>query len=184
MKKYFFFLMAFALFFSVQSQVLRFGVKAGANFSDFTGADAKNISTSVKVGFHFGALVELKLFENFSIQPEIMYSTKGAKLDDIEGIQLDDIDLNYITVPVLAKLYLITDKLSLEVGPQFSFLLNDNLEEQFESKSFDFAAVGGLGYQFTENVFAQLRYVAGLTDISKEAEIRSQVFQLSLGYRF
>lgn len=184
MKKLCFFLLAFALFFTVQSQVVRFGVKAGANFSDFTGSDAKNISTSVKVGFHFGALVELKLFENFAIQPEIMYSTKGAKLDDVEGIELDEIDLNYITVPVLAKLYLISEKLSLEVGPQFSFLLDDNLEEQFETKSFDFAAVGGLGYQFTDSVFAQLRYVAGLSDTSKDAEIRNQTFQLSLGYRF
>jgi opacity protein-like surface antigen len=184
MKKSFFFLFAFALFFSVQAQSLRFGVKAGANFSDFSGSDAKDLSADMKVGFHIGALIEFKLFENFSLQPEVMYSSKGAKLDNVGEIDFDDVDLNYITVPVLAKFYLISDKLSIEAGPQFSFLLDDNLEEQLESKSFDFAALAGLNYQFTDNVFAQLRYVAGLTDSSEDAEIRNQVFQLSLGYRF
>jgi opacity protein-like surface antigen len=184
MKKSFFFLFAFALFFSIQAQGLRFGVKAGANFADFSGSDAKDLSTDMKVGFHIGALVEFKLFENFSIQPEVMYSTKGAKLDNIGEIEVDDVDLNYITVPVLAKFYLISNKLSIDVGPQFSFLLDENIEEQFESKSFDFAALAGLSFHFNDNVFAQLRYVAGLTDISENAEIRNQVFQLSLGYRF
>lgn len=170
---------AFVIFNTVQSQSLRFGVKAGANFSDLIGDDTSGLDTSTKTGFHIGALVEFKLLENLSIQPEIMYSSKGAKLDDF-----DDVNFNYITVPVLAKLYLITEKLSLEVGPQFSFLIDESVPDQFESESFDFAAVGGLGYQFTENVFVQLRYVAGLTDTSKDAEIKNRVFQLSLGYRF
>jgi opacity protein-like surface antigen len=184
MKKSFFFLFAFALFFSVQAQGLRFGVKAGANFSDFSGSDAKDLSADTKVGFHVGALIEFKLFENFSLQPELMYSTGGAKFDNIGEIDFEDVDLNYITVPVLAKFYLISDKLSLDVGPQFAFLIDDNLEEVIESKSFDFAALAGLSYQFTDNVFAQLRYVAGLTDVSEDAEIKNQTFQVSLGYRF
>jgi opacity protein-like surface antigen len=131
--------------------------------------------------FHFGALLEVKVFENFSIQPELLYSSQGAKVNE-ENVK--DINFNYITVPVLAKFYLISEKLSVEAGPQFSFLIDDNLEETLESKSFDFAAVGGLGFQFTENFFAQARYVAGLTDTTKDAEIKNRVIQVSLGYRF
>lgn len=58
------------------------------------------------------------------------------------------------------------------------------MPDQFESKSFDFAAVGGLGFNFTENIFAQARYVAGLTDTTKDAEIKNRVIQVSVGYRF
>jgi hypothetical protein len=84
----------------------------------------------------------------------------------------------------LAKIYLISEKLSLEAGPQFSFLMNDNLPDQFESKSFDFAAGGGLGFQFTEIIFAQGRYVLGLSDTTSDAEIKNRVIQISVGYRF
>lgn len=164
---------------TAEAQMLKFGLKAGVNFSDFGGSDAKNIDTEMLTGFHVGALVEFNLMENLSLQPEIMYSSKGAKIKDF-----DDVNLNYITVPVLAKFYVITDKLSLEAGPQFSFLINESVPDQFESKSFDFAAVGGLGFQFTENFFAQARYVAGLTDTTSDAKITNQVIQLSLGYRF
>jgi opacity protein-like surface antigen len=166
---------------NAEAQMLKFGLKAGVNFSDFGGSDAKNIDTDMLTGFHVGALVEFNLMENLSLQPEIMYSAKGAKISDVD---VDDINLNYITVPVLAKFYVITDKLSLEAGPQFSFLINESVPDQFESKSFDFAAVGGLGFQFTENFFAQARYVAGLTDTTSDAKITNQVIQLSLGYRF
>lgn len=167
--------------FTAEAQMLKFGLKAGVNFSDFGGSDARNFDTDKLTGFHVGALIEFKLLENLSLQPEIMYSANGAKISDVD---IDDINLNYITVPVLAKFYVITDKLSLEAGPQFSFLINESVPDQFESKSFNFAAVGGLGFQFTENFFAQARYVAGLTDTSSDAKITNQVIQLSLGYRF
>src|SRR5690606_20818809 len=107
--------------------------------------------------------------------------SQGAKVD---SDAVDDINFNYVTVPVLAKFYLITDRLSVEAGPQFSFLIDDNVKDQFETESFDFAAVGGLGLNITDNIFAQARYVVGLTDASKDAEVKNRVIQVSLGYRF
>jgi opacity protein-like surface antigen len=172
---------AFTVFGLTQSnaQMLKFGVKAGANFASLDGDGAQGLDTYTS--FHFGGLLEIKTFENLSIQPELLYSSQGAKVD---SNAFEDINFHYITVPVLAKFYLISEKLSVEAGPQFSFLIDDNLEETFESKSFDFAAVGGLSFQFTENVFAQARYVAGLTDTTEDAEIKNRVIQISVGYRF
>jgi len=161
------------------AQMLKFGVKAGANFASLEGDGLEGLETYTN--FHFGALLEVKVFENFSIQPELLYSSQGAKVSD-ENVK--DINFNYVTVPVLAKFYLITDKLSVEAGPQFSFLIDDNVGDQFESESFDFAAVGGLGFQFTENFFAQARYVGGLTEASKDAEVKNRVIQVAIGYRF
>ncbi|MBN8565914.1 MAG: PorT family protein [Flavobacteriales bacterium] len=175
------FISAFLLIgiFQADAQMLKFGVKVGANFNSLDGDDATGLDTYTS--FHFGALLEVKVFENFAIQPELLYSSQGAKVNE-ENIK--DINFSYITVPVLAKFYLITDKLSLEAGPQFSFLVNESVPDQFESKSFDFAAVGGLGFNFTDNIFAQARYVAGLTDTTKDAEIKNRVIQVSVGYRF
>ena len=161
------------------AQMLKFGVKAGANFASLEGDGLEGLETYTS--FHFGALLELKVFENFSLQPELLYSSQGAK---VNSEAVDDINFNYVTVPVLAKFYLISDRLSVEAGPQFSFLMNDNLNDQFESKSFDFAAVGGLGFQITDNVFVQGRYVLGLTDTTSDAEIKNRVIQVSVGYRF
>lgn len=160
---------------SMNAQGLDFGVKAGANFAKL---DGEGISGDNLTSFHVGALLELNVFENFSIQPEVLYSSQGTKIED------EDIKLDYLSVPVLAKFYLISDKLSLEAGPQFSFLVNDDVPETFETKSFDFAAVGGLGFNFTENIFVQARYVAGLTDTSKDAKVTNQVIQLSVGLKF
>lgn len=172
-------LTATLLFLSIDSQAqsIKFGLKAGANYANFTGNEADGFDGLTS--YHVGAVLELKVLENFAVQPELLYSSQGAKRDGF-----DDVKLDYVTVPVLAKFYLISDRLSLEAGPQFSFLVNDNLEQTFKKKDFDFAAVGGLGFNFTENIFAQARYVVGLTDTTKDAEIKNSVIQLSLGYRF
>lgn len=159
------------------AQVLKFGLKAGVNFANLSGTDAEGYDGLTS--FHFGAVGEIKVFQNFAIQPEVLYSSQGAKSD-----AFDDIKYDYITVPVLAKFYLITDKLSLEAGPQFSFLVNDNVDETIETESFDFAAVGGLGFNFSKHVFAQARYVVGLTDTTKDADVKNAVIQLSIGYTF
>jgi len=160
---------------SMNAQGIDFGVKAGANFAklDGDGIDGDNLTS-----FHVGALLEVNVFENFSVQPEVLYSSQGTKIED------EDIKLDYLSVPVLAKFYLISDKLSIEAGPQFSFLVNDDVPEVFETKSFDFAAIGGLGFNVTNNVFVQARYVIGLTDTTEDAEVTNKVIQLSVGLKF
>jgi opacity protein-like surface antigen len=159
--------------------MLQFGVKAGVNFSTLEGDNTYDLSHYTN--FHFGAVLELGIFQNFSIQPELLYSSQGAKVD---SDAVKDIKYDYITVPVLAKFYLITDKLSLEAGPQFSFMINENVPDQFESKTFDFALAGGLAYNITNNFFVQARYVAGLSEAAKDAEITNKVIQLSAGIKF
>lgn len=178
------------------AQVLQFGVKGGVNFANLNGGtggidyDFKN-----KTGFYAGALAEIKILPNFSLQPEALFSSQGAA-SDVDGI--DDFNLDYISVPVLAKFYLITDRLSIEAGPQFSFLINDSdavfqevivgddtqRVEGKKPESFDFAIAGGASLKIAGGLFAQARYTIGLTEISKNAEAKNAVFQLGLGYMF
>ena len=172
-------LFCMAVSFSTNAQGIDFGIKAGPNFANLEGdLNSENITS-----FHAGALVELNLIGSFSLQPELLYSSQGSK---VEGS--DDFNLDYLSIPVLAKFYILPNRLSLEAGPQFSFLLNDGTPEEiaddFKAESFDFAALGGIGLNITDNIFAQARYVLGLTEASKDAEVTNRVIQLSVGLKF
>lgn len=163
--------------FSANAQLLRFGIKGGANFANFSGG-VDGIDYKSRTSFHAGVVAEIKAVGNLSIQPELLYSSQGA---DVEGV--GDFNLDYVSVPVLAKFYILTDRLSLDAGPQFSFLVDEG-NEAFDNKSFDFALAGGASLYLTKSFFAQARYTIGLTDTSKEAEVKNAVFQVSLGYMF
>lgn len=156
------------------AQLIRFGVKAGANFANLEA----EINTDNITSFHLGAVLEAKVLPGLAIQPELMYSSQGASIEE------EDFKLDYISVPVLGKFYLIPGKVALEAGPQFSFLVNDDTPVFYKSKSFDFAVVGGASVNITNDIFAQARYVIGLTDTTKDADVKNRVFQLSIGYRF
>ncbi|WP_284651317.1 porin family protein [Flavobacterium terrisoli] len=163
---------------TMNAQLVKFGLKAGPNFSNLEG---DNLNGSTYTSFHFGATLELKLVGNLSLQPEVVYSSQGTKID---SNAFSDINYNYITVPVLVKFYILSDRLSLDVGPQFSFLVNEDVSDQFEGETFDFGVAGGLGLNVTKHVFLQARYIAGLTEASRNADVTNRVIQLSVGYKF
>ncbi|MBC7607186.1 MAG: PorT family protein [Burkholderiales bacterium] len=170
--------LAIVLICTLNSQAqIKIGIKAGANFSNLDGT----FNTKTRTGFHAGAVLEIKAFSNFSIQPEVLYSSQGAKF---ESSTISEINYNYITVPVLAKYYLLTDIFSIEAGPQFAFLVNDNVSNAFKTKSFDFGAVAGVGVNVTKSLFAQAHYVIGLSDTTTDANITNRVIQISVGYFF
>jgi len=177
-------LVFFAGLFSTQAQLLKFGLKAGPNFANFSGG-VSGIDYTSRTSFHAGAFVQIKPFENFALQPEVLYSSQGA---DVEGV--GDFNLDYISVPVMARFFVISDRLSIDVGPQFSFLVDDadlvfdEVSGDAETESFDFAAAGGVTLYVYEGLFVSGRYAIGLTEASKQAEVKNAVFQLSLGYTF
>lgn len=179
MKKIIYLLVAFAGIATMQAQGINFGIKAGANFSDFTG----DVDTESITNFHAGAVVELNLVPTFSIQAEGLFSSQGATYKDTALDVAEDLNLDYISVPVMAKYYILPKKLSLMAGPQFSFLVNE-AKESFESKSFDMAAAGGVELKIIAGLFAQARYTIGFTDVYDNVDAKNAVFQLSVGYFF
>lgn len=183
------------LIFSANAQTpdVKLGAKGGVNFSNITNSDMDS-----KTGFHVGLLAEMFLNEQFSLQPEILYSTQGAEL---MGDHLSTkYNLEYVSVPVMAKYY-IADGLNLQVGPQFSFLSKAETKGEIEglgsgtinvkdnTESFDFGVNFGLGYEFAAGVFVDARYNLGLSKINKQSlpnveDGKNSVFQVSLGYKF
>lgn len=202
MKKVLLSAVAVMAFMSVSAQETKFGVKAGVNLSTLTGdaEDAKSL-----VGFHVGGFAEFKLTDKFSIQPEILYSTQGAKSEGSGlGFSFEDkTHLSYLNIPVMAKYY-VAEKFSLEAGPQIGFLLSAKAKSEgsFDGESFsedvdvkdgyesiDFGVNFGAGYDFTENLSVGLRYNLGLSNIAKVEDgenykINNSVFSVSVGYKF
>lgn len=120
--------------------------------------------------------------DTFSIQPELLYSTQGATYTN--AIEEFKNELGYLSVPVLIKVNL-NKFVSLDFGPQASFLLSERENVDFRrSETFEFGAAAGLTFNITKNLFLQGRYVAGLTEATREATIKNSVVQLSAGIKF
>jgi len=165
------------------AQLLKFGVKAGVNFANYNGGSVKGIDFSTLTSYHAGMVLEAKIMENFSLQSELLYSTQGAELNGF-GTQVKN-ELGYLAVPVLAKFYLTKDGLSLEIGPQASLLVNQrNSFSLGDAQTFDFALAGGLSFKITKELFVSGRYLAGLTEPKREADVKNAVIQFSVGYLF
>ncbi|MEA5138533.1 porin family protein [Arcicella rigui] len=145
-------------------QRLQFGVKGGANYSNFNNA---NFDTDALLGFHAGAIVGLKLTEGLSIQEEFLFSTQGAKLKgSLWGSQ--DAKIYYLAVPFLLK-YRTESGIYFEAGPQVGMKLKEDISglngSEF-AKKVDVAAVGGLGYQTESGLGIGARYIYGISKLS------------------
>lgn len=175
MKKLFF---AFLILisFSVQSQVLKFGIKGGYNNSTLSGdGDISSLS-----GFHAGVFASIDLVV-LDVVPELVYSTQGASFDG------QDVKLDYINVPIMAKLNLLKI-LYLEAGPQFGFLVgakdgSDDIKDDVESTDISIGA--GLGVELFDKFDLSARYNFGTTEVFKEASgYKNNVLQVGLAYKF
>lgn len=170
------------------AQEAKFGAKAGLNLSNFTG-DAEG--TSTKVGFQVGAFAEFKVSEKFAVQPELVFTSLGAKSD--EGGVDSTANLNYIAIPVMAKYY-VADAFSLEAGPQIGFLMSAKAKADGESvdikdgyNSTDFGINVGAGYDVTENINLGLRYTVGVSNIwadSGDFKAGNSNIAFAIGYKF
>jgi hypothetical protein len=174
--------------FTSSAQIFRLGLKAGINYANQNGTaitvNSTNYKTEAITNYHIGLLAEVKLGEGFSIQPEILYSTQGAKYDAIGVVNDFTNNIGYISIPVMAKINL-NNTFSLELGPQASFLLNKKNDVSInDQKNLDFGAGAGIGVHITKSLFIQGRYVVGLTEISPEAKVKNSVLQVSAGLMF
>lgn len=179
MKKLLFGLLFLAGALSINAQSVKFGVKGGLNFATLRG---NNLDVDSKTGFHLGGVVELKFLDKFSVQPELLYTELGTKNSNGE------LKLDYISLPVMAKYYVL-DGFFAEAGPQFSFLVRDELDVTGgaldpQTEDFDLGLNLGLGYSFKNGLFIQSRYTLGLTALQENPDVRNGAFQLSLGYLF
>ena len=173
--------------------------KAGLNLATMTNDDDAKIRPALTIGGEFDYVVSPKVALSFGA----MYSQQGCK-GNVQGIDAT-IKMDYINVPIIAACR-VTDNLSVKVGLQPGFLINDKvkvsangasaevgLKESYEAAGMDvtinkvdFSIPIGISYDFS-NVQLDLRYNAGLTNIlsiTGGEGTKNSVFQFTIGYKF
>src|SRR5687767_13513145 len=102
---------------SLMAQAPNYGIKAGLNLSRLTGP----ADTDWRPGFNAGLLSHIHVTPAFSLQPEVVYSSQGAKFEDFVNGQDLNLKLNYVNIPVLLQ-YNFDNGFRLQGGPQVGFL--------------------------------------------------------------
>jgi hypothetical protein len=104
------------------------GLKGGLNLATFNGDDAEGLESLA--GLTGGAALLLQLSPSFALQPEVVYTTKGAKGEG-GGMSLE-LKTSYLEIPVLFK---FTPQLegstvhpALYAGPAIAFNLDATAE--------------------------------------------------------
>lgn len=206
-------LFCFLISSNLGAQETRFGVKAGLNYSSVVG----DLTDGIKFRFsgHGGVFVEMELAYNFALQTELLYSSQGFQVSsDLLAIEnnggaIDDNDfrtnvqLNYLTVPILGK-FALNDRLDVEFGPQFGFLLNQvskikNLDQRDETVpdnrtsisgdfQLDYGVVAGLNLHINDVLSIEPRFYIGLRNrlngLDSALQNYNVTIQISANYSF
>lgn len=194
-------LFAFLLLPSTQAQGIKhlyYGVKGGLGLSTFVGDNTDD--ASLIFGFAAGGFLSYHTSSGFSLQPEVLFVTKGAKFD-VAGNEVT-YNLNYIEVPILLKYYLarqVATQPYLFVGPSIGFLADATFDvsgvegDVQDSKSLDFSVLAGIGVDFGlsngTKVILDARYTYGTSGIvdnddAVESDFNNSAFLFTLGFAF
>ncbi len=170
---------------SASSQSLHFGLKGGANITNFTGGDFGTIKNKAIVAFHGGGYLNIQ-FAGLSVQPEVLISSQGSKLEDAGNTETWK--ATYIAVPVMLK-FKPSGNFYLEAGPQVSFKISEDIGNQTFNefaKDLDLSIGAGLGIQGKSGFGLGARYMAGLSKVgdftssSIDPDFKNGVLQISL----
>jgi opacity protein-like surface antigen len=180
---------------NINDSPLHWGIKGGVNVTTMYGDEVNN--ADVRAGFTGGLFLNYRFTRNWSIQPEVLFSMKGADLS--QGVTGEtgsaDYEIGYLEIPVLAKYTFSTHSMVkpyLNAGPQVGFALwgdsndRDLDDDQLKDAEFAIAAGGGVDLavasspdDFIQTVGLDLRYTLGLTDafdVPGDPEARNQAF--------
>ena len=162
--------LAFLLFINYASGQIKFGAKAGLNFSN-----ARNIGSTEnknKFGINAGLLGKLYIRKRFLIQLESLYSIKGYKFPKTALNGSGFLQFNYISVPLLVG-FKFTDKFAALLGPEFNFLTRakskfNNTDHDVTKiyRKFDLGIDLGVAYNLNAKLGIELRYFYGFEDLA------------------
>lgn len=186
------------------AQGVRFGIKGGPSFSNIIKDNGNNsFKTDYLVGFNAGITVDIKLMPKLAFTPELVYATKGYKLENEKLNTKFTQTTHFIDIPILATINVV-DGLNLVVGPQVSFLLSTHNkfetgfgkveEKQVEDDSDRFkksllGGVIGARYDINRQIGVFGRYSLDFQKNNENGttstpEYKNQGFQAGLGFKF
>jgi len=183
----------FALVLISQASMAQFhlGIKGGANISKVNG---KSFKDEFRYGYALGGFMEVRMGNHFVLQPEVLFNQYATKLDsNYSNVYHDvfngnsNVKLNYLSIPIVLNYKLIGSFLSLQAGPQFGILLDQNktlLQNGGDAfKKGDFSMLAGVQLKIAA-LRINGRYAIGLNNISDlpdEGKWKNQGFQVTVG---
>jgi hypothetical protein len=172
------------------SQNSFYGVRAGFNISDLNFDEHETIEMpnhTHRYGLAIGFFGDYKFSDDFGMLVEIQFSAEGSKekFDQIEqesGNRPESFRLDVIQMPIMAKIK-ITEKLSMGLGPQIGlkvYAYEDNYRNLY------FSGIAGLEYMISDELFLDLRYSQGFSNIFDDAvgiKAKNENIQIGFGLK-
>lgn len=182
-----------------------FGVLAGVDLATLGGSDVSGAGS--RTGLTAGVFATFHVAKGFGIEPELLFSQKGAH-ETFDGGDVT-LKLDYVEIPVLARFDVSTGGMVRPfflAGPTASFQVSCNAEESdgsssmsascddinnesggFSKKSFDVGATAGAGVTFPAGAMklsVGVRYTHGLIDAFENADAKNRVWSFVAGLTF
>ncbi|SEO79403.1 Outer membrane protein beta-barrel domain-containing protein [Flavobacterium sp. CF108] len=164
-----------------------FGVKGGFNMSNLYNSGEDVDDNNILYGFNAGVYATLPVSDFVAIQPEILFTTKGAELEYNNALISGDAKfrLNYIEVPLLVRVN-ITKNFNVHAGGYASYLVSSKFtgsgdivfDQEIDTddlNKFDAGISAGLGVDFNP-ISIGLRYNYGLTTVGKERTVAGTTY--------
>jgi hypothetical protein len=195
---------ATAALFSANAQELKFGAKAGVNFSTFSVSDQKEtilgkevttkFNTGYRTGFHVGAFVEYGISDVLFLEGGFAYNNIGATLKSVEEsakiggetrtVKTDLKDASFILNTINVPLWVKYDIAGFrpKVGLNLGYLLNvkaknENTTTTYDDleKRFDLGLGLGAEYNLPMGLFFDATFNIGLLNLASKSETESGI---------
>ncbi|MDD8020039.1 MAG: porin family protein [Acidobacteriota bacterium] len=181
---------------------IQFGLRGGVNSAKLTGADASDLEGTIKnkAGLVAGVFLAINLGKIITIEPEVLYTMKGSKVENIQGEYTGKIYGDYLEIPVLLKIRIPAHGVqpTIFAGPSVGFKLrekfsNDSGDVTPEEKLLannDYGAVFGAGLDFGRHFMIDIRYSLGLKKVSTiidgetSTDLKNGVWSATIGLAF
>ena len=151
-----------------------YGVRAGINISNLDFEPAPTFDNTHRNGIAIGFFGEYDLSKAFAITPEIQFSAEGAKDRSLR--------IDYIQIPVLMK-YRFSEGFLIAAGPMAGVKI---WEHEVGNANFAFSMVAGVEYFIANDVFIDVRYHYGITNVMKDTsnfEAKNSNIQIGVGVK-
>lgn len=183
------------------------GIMAGANLAKISGDDIT--SADNRTGFLAGVFLTFHLTNTFAIQPEAVYSQRGAS-DNSDPNFDATFKMDYIDIPVLLRYDIpVVGPIRpfFVAGPSFGLQvkcaigiegqglnasvacdqIGQDSEIQFRNKTFDLSGILGAGLDFRlggQTLMVGARYQHGFSDVVEDASAKSRTWSVVAGLGF
>ena len=176
------------------------GIRGGLSQATFYGDDVA--SNDFRPGFTGGVFLNYQVNDVFAIQPEVLYSVRGAKnhFSETTSPDLNDVRVrqDVIEIPVLFKLSAPLSPITprLYAGPALAFITNSEIDGADADDAFtdtDFGGVvgGEIAYALNKGPLSEIaidgRYNLGFTELGDVGDfeaVSTSAFTGTLSLRF